>query len=320
MKILIPELIHPRSLERLRKEHEVVFDPTLFARQAALLDAARDAQALIVRNRTQVRGELLDALGQCRAVGRLGVGLDNIDVPACQERGIEVIPALGANARSVAEYVVTCAMLLLRFSHYSVSDTLADGCWTRPATPEGHEVCGRTLGLVGFGSIGQLTGRLASRLDMRVVAHDAALRPGTSPDFPCEMLPLNELLAVSDVVSLHVPLMPETRSLINADRLAMMRPEAVLINAARGGIVDEAALARALTEKKLRAAALDVFDDEPLPGGSVLAGVPNLLLTPHVAGVTADSELRVCELVAQRVLGVLARTSGDATVLRQAPK
>lgn len=305
MKILIPELIHPRSLERLRAVHEVVFDPTLFAQEAALLAACRDAHALIVRNRTQVRGELLDALGECRAVGRLGVGLDNIDVAGCHARDIEIIPAVGANARSVAEYVVTCAMLLLRHSHYSVSDALADGCWVRPARPEGREVGGRILGLVGFGSIGQLTGRLASRLDMRVVAHDPSFRSETPLDFECEMLPLDQLLSISDVVSLHIPLMPETRSLINAERLALMRPEAVLINAARGGIVDEVALARALTNRDLQAAALDVFDDEPLPGGSALAGVPNLLLTPHVAGVTADSELRVGEMVADRVLECL---------------
>ncbi len=309
MKILIPELIHPQSLERLRAEHEVVFDPTLFTQEAELLAAAEDAHALIVRNRTQVRGKLLDALGECRAVGRLGVGLDNIDVPGCQARGIEVIPAIGANARSVAEYVVTCAMLLLRYSHYSVSDALADGCWIRPARPEGREVSGCTLGLVGFGSIGQLTGRLASRLDMRVVAYDPSFRPETPLDFNCEMLPLEKLLSISDVVSLHVPLMTETRSLINAERLAMMRPDAVLINAARGGIVDEVALARALTDRKLQAAALDVFDDEPLPGGSALTGIPNLLLTPHVAGVTGDSELRVCEMVAGRVLRALKSTS-----------
>ncbi|WP_434034844.1 hydroxyacid dehydrogenase [Cupriavidus sp. a3] len=320
MKILIPELIHPRALERLRAEHEVLFDPTLFMRQEELLDAAQDAHALIVRNRTQVRGELLHALGECRAVGRLGVGLDNIDVAGCQARRIEVIPAIGANARSVAEYVVTCAMLLLRYSHYSVSDALAEGHWIRPAKPEGREARGCTLGLVGFGSIGQLTGRLASRLDMRVVAYDPAFRPETSIDFKCEMLPLSELLASSDVVSLHIPLMPETRHLINAERLAMMRPDAVLINAARGGIVDEAALARALTGRMLQAAALDVFDDEPLPGGSVLVGVPNLLLTPHVAGVTADSELRVCELVADRILGVLKAMSGAADVLPRAPQ
>lgn len=305
MKILIPELIHPRSLERLAAEHDVTFDPTLVERPSELMAAANDAQALIVRNRTQVRGDLLEALGQCRAVGRLGVGLDNIDVPGCQARGIEVVPAFGANARSVAEYVITCAMLLLRYSHYGVSNALAEGKWARPSKPEGREIAGRTLGLVGFGSIGQLTGRLASRLDMHVVVHDPAFKPKAALDFEYRMLALEELLSVSDVVSIHVPLLPETRGLINAERLAMMRPDAVLINAARGGIVDESALSQALSEGRLRAAALDVFDDEPLPGGSVLAGAPNLLLSPHVAGVTSDSELRVCEFVTDRILALL---------------
>lgn len=308
MKILIPELIHTQSLERLRAEHEVVYDPALFTRPDEFLAQARDAHAIIVRARTQVRGDLLHALDQCRAVGRLGVGLDNIDVPGCRARGIEVIPALGANARSVAEYVIACAMLLLRHSHYSVSRALGDGQWIRPLVPEGAEIAGRTLGLIGFGSIGQLAGRLASRLDMRVVAHDPSPHVQAPMDFEYRMLSLDELLATSDVVSLHVPLIPETRGLINADRLALMQPGAVLVNAARGGIVDEAALAHALSEGRLRAAALDVFEDEPLPSGSVLSAVPNLLLTPHVAGVTADSELRVSELVADRILQILKPT------------
>lgn len=305
MKILIPEMIDPRSLERLRAEHEVTFDPTMFTRRAELVAAAQDAHGLIVRHRTQVRDDLLEALGQCRAVARLGVGLDNIDVAACRARGIAVITARGANARSVAEYVVTCAMLLLRYSHYSVSDALADGRWIRPAKPEGHEVAGRILGLVGFGSIGQLTGQLASRLDMRIVAYDPSFPPESTLDFECRMLSLNEVLSISDVVSLHTPLTPQTRSLIDAERLAMMCPGAVLINAARGGIVDEAALAHVLSEGLLRAAALDVFENEPLPAGSVLRGVPNLLLSPHVAGVTADSELRVCKLITDCILALL---------------
>lgn len=305
MKILIPEQIHPQPLARLRAEHEVVFDPTLFTRHSELLAAAQDAHALIVRNRTQVKDDLLDALGQCRAVGRLGVGLDNIDVAGCRARSIEVIPAIGANARSVAEYVVMCAMQLLRYSHYSVGDALAAGQWIRPPSPEGEEVAGRIMGLIGFGSIGQLTAHLASRLDMKVVAYDPSFRPDTALDFDYQMLSLDELLATSDVVSLHCPLMPETRNLINAERLAKMRPSAVLINGARGGIVDEAALAHALTQGQLKAAALDVFADEPLPAGTVLADVPNLLLTPHIAGVTADSELRVGHLVVDRILAML---------------
>src|SRR5690606_30290951 len=155
------------------------------------------------------------------------------------------------------EYVITCAMMLLRYSHYSVSSALADGRWLRPASPEGCEIAGRTMGLIGFGSIGQLVGRLASHLGMRIVAYDPALRSVKSLDFEYGMLPLDELLAQSDVVSLHVPLTPETAGLINDERLARMRPDAVLINAARGGIVDEAALARALSQGRLRAAALD---------------------------------------------------------------
>jgi (S)-sulfolactate dehydrogenase len=302
MKILVPEAMHPVSLQRLREDHDVLHDPTLFTRHTELLEAARDADVIIVRNRTQVKNDLLDALESCRAVGRLGVGLDNIDVEGCRAKGIKVIPAFGANARSVAEYVVTAAMLLFRQRHYGVSAGMAAGEWPRPPSPDGFEVEGRTLGVIGFGSIGQCTGRLASRLDMRVVAYDPTMKKPASIDFPCEMLPLEDLLENSDVVSLHLPLTATTRGLIDANRLSMMRPGAVLINAARGGIVDEAALADALRRGKLHGAALDVFDTEPLPGGSALTDVPNLLLTPHIAGVTADSEFRVCEYVAERIL------------------
>lgn len=314
MKILLPEAMHAQSLQRLRAAHTVVYEPTLVNRAAELLLAAADADALIVRNRTQVRGPLLDALQRCRVVGRLGVGLDNIDVEGCRARGITVVPALGANARSVAEYVLTCAMLLLRRSHYTVSAEVAAGTWPRPAVPEGSEIAGRTLGIVGFGSIGRLTARLAARMDMQIVAHDpsptaalAAEQADALASMNGRLLPLDELLAASDVVSLHIPLTPLTRGLFGAARFAGMRAGAVFINAARGGIVDEAALAAALHSGHLRGAALDVFGEEPLPAGSALAGAPNLLLSPHVAGVTADSELRVCELVADRVLALLAQ-------------
>jgi (S)-sulfolactate dehydrogenase len=310
MKILLPEAMHAQSLQRLRAAHTVVYEPTLFTRPAELLQAAPEADALIVRNRSQVRGALLDALTRCRVIGRLGVGLDNIDVETCRARGITVVPALGANARSVAEYVLTCAMLLLRRSHYTVSAEVAAGHWPRPAVPEGLEIAGRTLGIVGFGSIGQLTARLASRLDMQIVAHDpapTAEQHAALAGLAGRWLPLDELLACSDVVSLHMPLVAATRGLFGGERFAAMRAGAVFINAARGGIVDEAALAAALHRGHLRGAALDVFGEEPLPAGSALVGAPNLLLSPHVAGVTADAELRVCELVADRVLALLAQ-------------
>ncbi|WP_457331243.1 hydroxyacid dehydrogenase [Rhizobacter sp. P5_C2] len=301
MKILITEFMDAPAVARLAAKHEVVHDATLVDHPARMIALASSVDAIIVRNRTQVRGELLAALTRCRVVGRLGVGLDNLDLAGCEARGIRVIPATGANAQSVAEYVIATAMLLLRGAYGSTAEVAA-GTWPRAALTNGREIGGKTLGLIGYGSIGQLTGRLASLMGMQVVAHDAAMPAGS--DVPS--LTLEALLAQSDVVSLHVPLLDSTRHLINAQRLAAMKPGAVLINTARGGVVDEAALADALTAGRLAGAALDVFEAEPLPAGSPLAGCPNLLLTPHIAGVTAEANERVSSLIAEKVLEALA--------------
>jgi (S)-sulfolactate dehydrogenase len=301
MKILITEFMDAPAVAQLAAKHEVVHDATLVDHPARMIALASSVDAIIVRNRTQVRGDLLAALTRCRVVGRLGVGLDNIDLAGCEARGIRVIPATGANAQSVAEYVVATAMLLLRGA-YGASAEVAAGKWPRAALTNGREIGGKTLGLVGYGSIGQLTGRLARAVGMRVVAHDAAMPAGA--DVPS--LSLDDLLAQADVVSLHVPLLDSTRHLINAQRLAAMKPGTVLINTARGGVVDEAALADALKAGRLAGAALDVFEAEPLPAGSPLAGCPNLLLTPHVAGVTAEANERVSSLIAAKVLEALA--------------
>lgn len=306
MKIVIPEFMLSEPVARLRAAHQVVHDDTLIDKPEQLLAEARDADCIIVRNRTQVRGALLDAMRQCKVVGRLGVGLDNIDVATCRERGIEVVPAIGGNARSVAEYVVGTAMLLLRGA-YGSSAEVAAGKWPRAALTRGHEVWGRTIGIVGFGSIGQLTGQVAHALGMHVLAYErnpSASRPSYEHR---SVSSLDELLAGSDIVSLHMPLTPESRGLFDARRLAQMKRGAVLINTARGGIVDEAALADALRSGHLAGAAVDVFEKEPLPAGSALADVPNLLLTPHIAGVTAESEARVCDMIAGKVLELLAR-------------
>jgi (S)-sulfolactate dehydrogenase len=306
MKIIIPDLMLPEPLERLRAVHDVLYDPSLVNQRAKLVEVVRDADCIIVRNRTQVRGDLLDAMARCKVVGRLGVGLDNIDVDKCKARGIQVVPAIGANARSVAEYVVTAAMMLLRGA-YQATDEVAEGKWPRQAMTEGRELYGRTLGIIGFGSIGQVTGKLAQAMGVRVVGYDrnSARDARKAPDLDCELLSLDQLLETSDVVSLHIPLTPETRGLIGAERIARMKPGSVLVNTARGGIVDESALAGALRRGHLRGATIDVFETEPLGAESVLAGVPNLLLTPHIAGVTSDSELRVGNLIADKVLALL---------------
>ena len=307
-RIVISEFMDAPAVERLRADFDVDYRPTLVDDAAALAAALGAADAWIVRNRTQVRGAALEAARQLRVVGRLGVGLDNIDVPACEARGIEVIAATGANAESVAEYVVTVAMMLLRGAYFSTRAVEA-GTWPRQMLSQGREASGKALGLVGFGSIGRLTARKAAALGMRVLGYDPVVRPDDPAwrEHGAQHRDLNALLAESDVVSLHVPLTPQTRGLLGAERLSRMKRDAVLVNTARGGIVDEAALASMLRDGRLGGAALDVFDREPLAAGSPLAGAPRLVLTPHIAGVTVEANERVSALIADRVAAALAR-------------
>ena len=308
MRIVISEFMDRAAVDALAARFTVHYDPDLVDHPDALVHIVADADALIVRNRTQVLGALLERATRLRVVGRLGVGLDNIDVEACAARGIVVIPATGANAQAVAEYVIATAMQLLRGAYAATSEVSA-GAWPRPALSNGRELAGKTLGLIGFGGIGRLTGRLARALGMAVIAHDAQL-PGDSRVWHEEATgrrTLDELLAEADVVSLHVPLTDRTRHLIDAPRLARMKPDAILVNTSRGGVVDEHALAAALRTGRLGGAALDVFEHEPLPAGSTLAHCPNLLLTPHIAGVTRESNERVSSLIADRVGAALSK-------------
>ncbi|MEP7099077.1 MAG: hydroxyacid dehydrogenase [Burkholderiales bacterium] len=307
-RIVIAEFMDERAVDQLRAKQDVLYDPKLVDDAVRLHAEAASADVIIVRNRTQVRGELLAALSKCRVVGRLGVGLDNIDLAACEARGIQVIPATGANALSVAEYVIATAMLLLRGAYQSTPDVVA-GKWPRNALSSGREIGGKTLGLVGFGSIGQLAAKLAQGMGMRVIAHDAMMDK-SSPAFAqagVACVSLDELTASADVISLHVPLLASTRKLFDAKRIAAMKPGAVLINSARGGVVDETALADALKAGRLGAAALDVFEAEPVPADGVFTNCPNLLLTPHIAGVSGESNERVSLMIARRVLEELAR-------------
>ncbi|HET9576934.1 MAG TPA: hydroxyacid dehydrogenase [Usitatibacter sp.] len=308
-KIVITEFMDAPAVERLVAQFDVDYRPKLVDDAPALEAAVAEADAWIVRNRTQVRGRALQAARRVRVVGRLGVGLDNIDTDACRERGITVIPATGANADSVAEYVITTAAMLLRGAYFSTQE-LAGGAWPREALSRGREIGGKVLGLVGFGSIGRITARKAIALGMRVVAHDPQIAEGDPvwTQSGVARRDLDALVAGSDVVSLHVPLTPQTRGLFGAERLGRMKRDAILVNTARGGIVDEAALAALLREGRLGGAALDVFDREPLPAGSPLAGAPRLILTPHVGGITQESNDRVSALIAERVAQALAST------------
>jgi len=224
-RIVISEFMDDAAVSRLAAKHDIRYDKGLVDRPAALAAALKDADALIVRNRTQVDRKLLAAAPALKVVGRLGVGLDNIDVDACRERGIEVIPATGANALAVAEYVIASAMLLLRGA-YAATAGVVDGKWPRATLSNGRELAGKTLGVVGFGGIGRLAGRLGRTLGMRVIGFDPQIAPYARiwSDEATTAYGLDALLAEADVVTLHVPLTDSTRHLIDATRLAQMKP------------------------------------------------------------------------------------------------
>ncbi len=307
--IVITEFMDEDAIREALSGFDVAYDPGLVDRPDDLRAALAGARGLIVRNRTQVSAALLAAGPAMRVVGRLGVGLDNIDQGACRDRGITVIPATGANDVSVAEYVIATAMLLLRGAYGATADVAA-GAWPRGRLM-GREIAGKRLGLVGYGSIARETAQRAAALGMEVTAYDPFLpagHPAWSPSWGrVASLPLDDLVAGADVLSLHVPLTDATRGLIDAAMLARLPKGAILINAARGGVADEAAVAEALKEGHLGGAALDVFDREPLPAeaGAVFAGCPNLILTPHIAGVTVESNVRVSQMIARAVAGAL---------------
>ncbi len=304
-EIVISEFMDEAAVEDLRRDFAVTYDKGLVDGPEELARLAAGARALIVRNRTQVRGSLLAAGAKLEAIGRLGVGLDNIDIDACKARGIAVLPATGANDIAVAEWAVTTIMMLLRGAYFA-TDEVAAGTWPRERLM-GREVHGKVLGLVGFGAIARETATRAKALGMSIIAAD----PFVGDDDPAwarigaRPVGLDALLAEADAISLHVPLTAETRNLIDGRRLAAMKRDAVVVNAARGGVIDEAALAEALKAGTIAGAALDVFDAEPLKAGSPLAGCPNLILTPHIAGVTAESNVRVSSVTAANVRRVL---------------
>ena len=306
--IVITEMMDEPAVASLRDRHEVLYDPALCDDPVALSAALSDARGLIVRNRTQVGATVLAAAPNLEVVGRLGVGLDNIDLAACEARSITVCPAAGANAVAVAEYVITATLMLLRGA-FRENDRVVAGAWPRTELI-GLEASSRCMGLVGYGATARAVATRARALGMSVTAYDPFLKAEVNADPAVSWAELPVLLRTADVVSLHVPLTEQTRNLLDADSISAMRPGAIVINTARGGIVEEAALIEALRAGRLRGAALDVFEDEPLTkaAGAKFKGVHNLLLTPHIAGVTDESNTNVSALTAQNVRQILERT------------
>mgnify|MGYP001221071663 FL=1 len=299
--ILITEFMDEDAVNLLKKKYDVYYDISLAEDSNSLVKLINKMKALIVRNKTLVTRELIENAPNLTCVGRLGVGLDNIDLNACEEQNITVYPALGANSHSVAEYVICASMLLLRKAYFKKNEMIA-GNWPRQES-SGSEVYGKTLGLIGFGDIAQKTRDLALGLGIKTVAYDPYLDKDSNVWKETKNLPLDNLLSISDIISLHIPLTEETKNLLNENKLRLIKKSSVIINAARGGVIDENQLAKLLKENKIAGAALDVFNNEPVNKeyAKKFEGIDNLILTPHVGGVTKESNKRVSELIAKKI-------------------
>jgi phosphoglycerate dehydrogenase-like enzyme len=278
-------------LDRLQAEVDVSFpDVDRPLDEDEMVDLVRGCAGLIV-GVDPVTGLVLEA-GPLRVVVKYGSGMDNIDVPAAEELGVRVSSTPGANARSVAELAIGLLLSLAR--NVVVHDrSVRDGSWGRST---GIELAGKRLGVIGYGAIGREVARIAQGLDMEVVAHDPLIDQADVP-----LVPLDELYATCDAVSLHVPLTAETRGMGGADELAAMRPTAFLLNTARGGLVDEEALAESLRTGRLGGAALDGFSEEPL-GDSPLRGLDNVVLSPHAGAATLDAVRRMATRAVDQLL------------------
>ena len=269
----------------------------------ALVQAINSAHALIVRSETRVTADLLTRAPHLRVVARAGTGVDTIDVAAATRRGIAVMNTPGANTVSAAEHAFGLLLALVRHIP-GAADAMRRGEWERKRF-EGTELRGKTMGIVGLGRIGGHVGQIARAFGMNVVAHDPFLHAERAAEMGIRLLSLDQLLRTADVVTLHVALTEETRHLINEQRLSLMKPGAVLINTARGELVDERALADAVTAKRIAGAAIDVFGVEPLPAESPLRGIDRIILTPHLAASTAEAQERVAQEVCVAVRDAL---------------
>ncbi len=308
MKILITDGLDRTAVEILRKGNDVNMRDL---DGKGLLAAIPEYQALVVRSRTKVTKEVLFRGARLKVVGRAGVGVDNIDVDEATVRKIVVVNAPTASTVSVAELAIGHMISLLR--HLPEADrSVKAGKWEKSKF-EGRELFGKTLGLLGSGRIGAEVAKRAQAFGMPVIAHDPYLPKAAASAAGIRLVDKDALFRDADVLSIHAALTPETRGLVSASELAMMRPNAILVNCARGEIVDERALAEALRARKISGAAIDVFATEP-PSGSPLLEAPNVVFTPHLGASTAEGQSRAGAIVADQVMKVLAGKRPDFVV------
>jgi D-3-phosphoglycerate dehydrogenase len=314
-RVLVADQIALDGLAPLRDDarFELIVRPGL--KGAELADAIAEADAVLVRSATQITRESLAKANGLKVIGRAGVGVDTIDVDAATERGIAVLTAPAGNTISAAELTLALTLALLRRVP-AADKSMKAGQWDRKSF-SGSELYGKTLGLIGAGRIGGEVAKRARAFGMQVVAFDPFLIAERALALGIERAELDDVLRRADVVSLHVPLTDATAGLLGDREIGLMKPTAVIINAARGGVVSEDVLVRALTEKRIAGAALDVFEQEPLPADHPLRSLDNVVLTPHLGASTAEAQQNVAIEIAEAVRAALV--DGDLARAVNAP-
>jgi D-3-phosphoglycerate dehydrogenase/(S)-sulfolactate dehydrogenase len=294
--ILISEDVWGAPFQKLEGSFPITRNDDLWSNPEELKASLKDVTALVVRNRTKVTAEIIAAAPKLKVIARAGVGLDNIDIKAADTAGVVVVAGLGANAVSVGELTLGLALALLRnVPGHDVATR--DGGWVR--TP-GRELSGLTWGLLGCGATGLATAKLLQGFGCSVIGYDPYAKNLSN----IELTTFDDVLKRSDVVSIHMPSTAETNGSINATSLALMKPDAIIVNVGRGEVINETDLMAALKAKTIAGAALDVRAQEP-PVKGEMETIPNLILTPHVAGITKESQLRINQILTSNIELVL---------------
>lgn len=301
-KLLISDKLGQEGIERLELAEDAAFDVRLGLKKDQLLDIIPEYDAIIVRSGTTVDKDVLEAGTNLRAVGRAGIGVDNIDIQAATARGVIVMNTPQANAIATAEQAMTLMLAVSRFTAQSHA-SVAVGEWRRSAFV-GQQLYRKTLGVIGFGRIGRLVAQRAQSFGMEVIAYDPFVSEEVARGLGVLLLDMDDLLAQADYISLHTVISPETTRMINAAAIEKMKEGVIIINAARGKLVDEKALADALIQGKVKAAALDVYSVEP-PVDNPLIGLPNVLHTPHLGASTVEAQRDVATQIVDQVLDAL---------------
>ncbi|CAB49675.1 serA D-3-phosphoglycerate dehydrogenase (EC 1.1.1.95) [Pyrococcus abyssi GE5] len=302
VKVLVAAPLHEKAIQILKDAGlEVIYEE--YPEEDRLVELVKDVEAIIVRSKPKVTRKVIESAPKLKVIARAGVGLDNIDVEAAKERGIEVVNAPAASSRSVAELAVALMFAVARKIAFA-DRKMREGVWAKKQAM-GIELEGKTLGIIGFGRIGYQVAKIARALGMNLLLYDPYPNEERAKEVGGKFVDLETLLRESDIVTIHVPLLESTYHLINEERLKLMKKSAILINTSRGAVVDTNALVKALEEGWIAGAGLDVYEEEPLPKDHPLTKFDNVVLTPHIGASTVEAQERAGVEVAEKVVKIL---------------